>query len=299
MKLSICIITMNRSRQLKEAIHSCFETNLPIDTEFIIVDNASTDNTSEVVKELFKNNNYKFTYHRCDTNLGVGCGRNLAFSLAKGEYCYFLDDDAIIDGDNKSQFFLLAIEEFDKNDNIVSLTTQIYDEAWGNNRLYPSGHKVDTNLYLCKMFCGGSHFLRSNFWEEAPYLSNKYGFEELMPSLLIWDRGKINVFFDRIEIRHKPLVNKWDYSKRENQKLVIDECAIPFAVKLMMYPKVFKPLLYFAKHLRMIKHCGNIESSKSAINDRIREIMNDYPIREQVSVATVCKLFLLFGFSIF
>lgn len=35
------------------------------------------------------------------------------------------------------------------------------------------------------MFCGGSHFLRRDFFKEVPYFSNRYGYEEIPPSLYV------------------------------------------------------------------------------------------------------------------
>ena len=50
--LSICLVTYNREKQLKAAIESCFSCELPIGTEFVIVDNGSTDNTEEMIRAL-------------------------------------------------------------------------------------------------------------------------------------------------------------------------------------------------------------------------------------------------------
>lgn len=58
--LSIAVITWNRSRQLAEALKSCFACNLPENTEFVIIDNGSTDDTEQVVLSLFKNSHYLF-----------------------------------------------------------------------------------------------------------------------------------------------------------------------------------------------------------------------------------------------
>ena len=79
MKLSIAIITWNRSQQLIEAIDSCTRCLLPREVEFIIIDNASTDNTESAVKEYFKNSIYPYYYEKMSQNLGAGIGRNIAF----------------------------------------------------------------------------------------------------------------------------------------------------------------------------------------------------------------------------
>lgn len=95
--LSIVVITWNRSKQLTEALGSCFACDLPEDTEFVIIDNASTDDTEAVVSSLFKNYQYDFYYEKMSENLGVGKGRNYAYLKSHGKYVYFLDDDAYID----------------------------------------------------------------------------------------------------------------------------------------------------------------------------------------------------------
>ena len=162
--LSICVVTMNRASQLNEALESCLACELPKETEFIIVDNASTDQTEQVVTELFQAHQYSYIYEKLDKNLGCGGGRNYAFTQAKGKYIYALDDDAIIDTKKNRLFFEEAIAILNKYHDIVSLTTQIYDTAWKANRLSGNKIKYAENLYKLKMFCGGSHFLRKDFF---------------------------------------------------------------------------------------------------------------------------------------
>lgn len=63
--LSIVVITWNRSKQLAEALGSCFACDLPEDTEFVIIDNASTDDTEAVVSSLFKTISMISIMRRC------------------------------------------------------------------------------------------------------------------------------------------------------------------------------------------------------------------------------------------
>ena len=44
-KLTIAVLTMNRAEQMRHAIESCLNCVLPSRTQFVIVDNASTDHT--------------------------------------------------------------------------------------------------------------------------------------------------------------------------------------------------------------------------------------------------------------
>ena len=299
MKLTIGVVTMNRAMQLKEALESCLACTLPEETEFVIIDNASTDDTEQTVKSLLTNCGYPFYYEKLPENLGVGGGRNYAFTKAKGTYVYALDDDAVIDTERNPDFFIKATDLMDKNPDIITLTTQIYDTAWKANRVEKNGRQVGENLYLCKMFCGGSHFLRKSFFKTVPYLPNKYGYEEIPPSLRVVDAGKQNVFCADLFAIHKPAVNKWNWADERNHNLLINDCAIPYAIKKMMYPRVFRLLLRLALFLRCRKHLGQVPGGKKRVKMAIREMYDTYTISEKVKAKTVLRMAKDFGFSVF
>ena len=148
MKLSICVITMNRAEQLREARESCLKCDLPQQTEFVVIDNASTDNTADVVREVLDNSGYSYYYEKLAENIGAGAGRNYYFEKAKGDYVYGMDDDAFIDLNKNPDFFVKAIDIMEKNENIGSLATQIFDIAWNANRQEIRGPQVQHGLYL-------------------------------------------------------------------------------------------------------------------------------------------------------
>ena len=110
MKLSICLVTMNREVQLVNAINSCLSCELPEGTEFVIVDNCSEDNTEKAIKDIFTHCRYPYVYEKQSINIGAGAGRNRYFELASGEYIYGMDDDAVIDFNNNPDFFVKAIK---------------------------------------------------------------------------------------------------------------------------------------------------------------------------------------------
>jgi glycosyltransferase involved in cell wall biosynthesis len=63
--------------------------------EHIIVDNGSSDNTEEVVKEFMKDDP-RIKYFRSETNLWASGALNLAFEQSKGELIVPFDDDDIM-----------------------------------------------------------------------------------------------------------------------------------------------------------------------------------------------------------
>ena len=60
--------------------------------EMIIVDDASTDNTLEVIKDFAKNDS-RIKVFSLEKNGGSAAAKNYAISLAKGRYLAFLDSD--------------------------------------------------------------------------------------------------------------------------------------------------------------------------------------------------------------
>lgn len=89
MLVSVITPTHNRARLLPRAAESVFEqTYDPV--EYIIVDDGSTDNTSEVVDQ-FEYRNVR--YCRNETNEGVSAARNRGIEMANGRFVLFLDAD--------------------------------------------------------------------------------------------------------------------------------------------------------------------------------------------------------------
>lgn len=91
--LSICIPTCNRGSILETVILN-YITNEEFDdsVELVISDNASTDNTEEIVKEIIKKYpSKKISYYKNDENIGA---KNFfaVISRAKGKYAKISND---------------------------------------------------------------------------------------------------------------------------------------------------------------------------------------------------------------
>ena len=298
MKLSIAIVTMNRQEQIKEAIESCFHCSLPEETEFVIVDNASTDHTEFIVKSLFQGRKYSLTYKKNEKNVGVGGGRNVAHALCSGQYIYAMDDDAYI-SDTNPDFFTRAIELLDLHSDIAALATQIYDNAWQANRQQIIGKELYPGIYKTKMFCGGSHFLRTSFYKEPPYLPNIYGYEELPPSLLAYDAGYVTALCPALLAIHNPKVDKWKKHNSNNNEFLFRECAVQYAIRKMMYPTIFHPICYFAYISRIKKHLSSIKDAKRTCDELVKRNCKMYPLKKRIRSITVIRLYKDFGIAIF
>jgi glycosyltransferase involved in cell wall biosynthesis len=91
MKITTILCNYNGSAFLTECIESVFTQSRPAD-EFIIVDDGSTDDSYEVIKELIAGKaNVRLFEH--GTNKGQGAGFNTAIEAATGEWLCFIDSD--------------------------------------------------------------------------------------------------------------------------------------------------------------------------------------------------------------
>jgi len=87
--ITVIIPTHNRAEFLKRAIKSVLAQTWQ-DFELIIVDDASTDDTANVVRDY---QDERILYHRHDSNLGAPASRNTGIAKARGDYIALLDDD--------------------------------------------------------------------------------------------------------------------------------------------------------------------------------------------------------------
>lgn len=300
MILTIAIVTWNRSGQLLDALQSCLDSDLPDDAQFVIVDNGSTDGTRMALESFFKKCSYNHKIHFSDINLGAGIGRNLAFSMSDGDYIYFMDDDAFIDSRHSKSFFKDALRILGDNPKVATLTTQIYDLAWERNRIERFGPSITEEIKECFMLCGGSHFLRRSFFlkqKRGPFMTNKYGYEELLPSLMAVDSGMYNAVAPSLIVMHNPKVNKWLFSDRNNEEVLITEIANQKGIKGALYPWLFYPLVCIAYELRCMKYLDRNQKKKSDIRvQSFKELEKEYP---RIKARTLLGLLSKYGFSIF
>ncbi|GAA4236022.1 glycosyltransferase family 2 protein [Postechiella marina] len=93
--VSIIMATYNRAQYIVESIKS-IQAQTFENWECLIIDDGGTDNTSEVLKPILKEDN-RFSYLKRTDNYAKGLPgtRNYGLDLAKGDYIIFFDDDDI------------------------------------------------------------------------------------------------------------------------------------------------------------------------------------------------------------
>ena len=112
--VSVVVPTYNRGDVISRAIESVLQQTYQ-DYELIIVDDGSTDDTSEVVGN-FDDPRIEYMYQQ---NQGANAARNKGIRHAKGEYISFLDSDDTLHPEHLEKI----VNKFKMNDGFNSLCT--------------------------------------------------------------------------------------------------------------------------------------------------------------------------------
>lgn len=91
MILSILILNYNTKNLLRLCLKNLLDLHLNFSYEIIVIDNASTDNSVDMMKEFFP----KITLIQNKKNIGHAAGNNLGIKKAQGKYILILNTDII------------------------------------------------------------------------------------------------------------------------------------------------------------------------------------------------------------
>lgn len=127
--VSVIITTYNYWRYVERAIRSCIDQTLEKDQyEIIVVNDASTDRTSEILENYHDD----IRVYNLEENLGLSGARNFGVKKAKGQFVVFIDADDYIHKDliRTQKFFLEQNNSLDA----VSVDYYLVNERGGHIR---------------------------------------------------------------------------------------------------------------------------------------------------------------------
>lgn len=133
--VSVIIITFNNKDVLAETIDSLLKQTYP-NFEIIVVDNNSTDGTSDLIKNKFPD----VSYIKSDINLGFAGGNNLGLKQANGEYIALLNNDAVA----QPEWLAALVEAMNKHDDVGVCASKMI--AFGTKELDSAGDGYSTSL---------------------------------------------------------------------------------------------------------------------------------------------------------
>ena len=99
--VSIVIVNWNTRDILSGCLRSIYEQTNGLDFEVIVIDNASTDGSAEMVKKEFP----QFVLLENSQNRGFAAANNQGMAIAKGRYVLLLNSDTVVLGNAVKKTF--------------------------------------------------------------------------------------------------------------------------------------------------------------------------------------------------
>jgi glycosyltransferase involved in cell wall biosynthesis len=182
LRLSILVPVYNERTVVERSLAQVLAAPLPenMDREIIIVDDCSTDGTSEILERLAAQEPC-IRLTRKKVNEGKGAAVRTAIQLARGDFCIVQDADLEYD---PSEYTRLLRPLLDGNADAVFGSRYLVGEQ---TRALPFWHSM-INKYLTllsNMFCNlnltdmetGYKVFRTDLLKSIPIRSNRFGFE--------------------------------------------------------------------------------------------------------------------------
>jgi GT2 family glycosyltransferase len=256
--LSFIIITYNRPADMLELLQNISQQDHAEELleEVIVVNNASTDDYTEVKKFISSYPAFPFRYFDAPENLGVAKGRNFALEKGKAPIIIMLDDDAVLQ--NKDALAKL-IKEFEINNTekpkaLVSFKVLYYDTLQMQVNALP--HKrfteyKDKSFFETYYYAGGAHAIKREVLEKIGQYPTDffYGMEEYDLAYRILNAGYSIVYSDKIVMLHKesPLGRKPKKEKMQMMWLNKSKVAWRYLPKKYFYSTAFMWSLQYLK----------------------------------------------------
>lgn len=217
MQLSVVILNYNVRYFLEQCLLSVQAALQGIDSEIIVVDNASKDDSCEMVKQLFPD----VILIENNENTGFPKGNNTGVAKAKGKYLCILNPDTVVAEDTFTK--LLNFAEIKENLGIVGCklidgTGKFLPESkrniptpkisllkmFGKSNKYYANHLSENQIGKASVFAGAFMFV-----ERQKYLDLKgfdedffmYG-EDIDLSYRFLKKGFDNYYFGQTAIIH-------------------------------------------------------------------------------------------------
>jgi hypothetical protein len=212
-KVSIGLPIYNGARKLSRCLDSILAQSFE-DFEVIVCDNASTDETPEIIDDYVRRD-CRVRQIRWPVNQGAAWNFNSAFAQARGEFFQWVAAD-----DWLSPTFLatcLPVLEADDDVALVYTATQLYDREGNAHNVYRDSFRLDTSdpvrrfgilvhsLDLCNMFYG---VYRSSCLRRTPVWMSETNICDVLMLAAIALEGKIiqlkDVLFHRERANRPP-----------------------------------------------------------------------------------------------
>lgn len=174
MLLTITIAAYNVEAFIEKCVRSCYDEDLLSKVEILVVDDGSTDRTTQIIlklKDSFKNLNIIQ-----QKNQGLGASRNIGIQNAAGKYIWMIDGDDHLEPNS----LRIVVENLKDNLDLYCVNYNVSDES--DKVLY----RAYPDKYITTILTGANYYeinYEKNYtWQyifrRGLFLENKIFFKE-------------------------------------------------------------------------------------------------------------------------
>jgi glycosyltransferase involved in cell wall biosynthesis len=180
MDISVIIATYNRSAILGKTLALYSEQAYAKDRyETLVIDDGSTDSTSEVVRNIERTSSCSFRYFRQEKT-GPAAARNLGIQQARGRFLLFTNDDMFPGGDLIEQHMSFLLQNpASAVLGYIEWSPELYVTDF-MHYLAPNGPLFDFSAIRQPMDCGYKQFCTGNISLSSSWFS-EVRFDEEFP----------------------------------------------------------------------------------------------------------------------
>lgn len=157
-KVTVCVMTYNQRAYIGQCLLSLLSQETNFDFEVVVVDDCSTDGTSEIVQGIADKHLNRMRYMRHERNNGASSTFRFAREMGKGIYVAHVDgDDYALPGKLQAQADFLDLNEgcqivWHRMMILDALTGSIHPQAC--NRVPADNVKYDISDLICNITIG-------------------------------------------------------------------------------------------------------------------------------------------------
>ncbi len=281
MKVSVIIPAYNAENYIKRCLDSVIN-QVYKNLEIIVVDDSSTDNTKQIIKEYSEKDSRIIPFYS-SLNKGVSASRNIGLKSATGDYIMFVDSDDEITKDAIRR--MVDISNKYNSDYVDSYHLLNYTKD-NNKKVTFTEHKVPKNVLVL-----GSLKENNKVLDTYTYVTGKLFKKELIGELQFDEnlsRYEDLVFEHQLKSRVKNyvLLNKviYIYYQRE------DSLVNTFGKKHLCYLDAAKSVreIYKKYDLEIKNKIDSILFSNMVLTLFTKVIKNDDSIEENIKIVKDC-----------
>jgi glycosyltransferase involved in cell wall biosynthesis len=283
--VSIIIPTYNRAHLIAETLDSILSQTYS-NWECIIVDDGSTDETSNLVCEYIEKDN-RFQYHKRpkDRIKGPNSCRNYGFEICKGDYVKWFDSDDIL----LPNALELANNCFSKSTDVVVSSLEYI--GFNKNKI-PKKHVFLSQNVIQNYLTGKiTYYICTPTWKKEFLKKQFYLFDETITNLDDWD-------FNLRMLYEEPNVI---YLEQELIQYRVHNTSLSHEISKLNFEEVKSELKAIKKHILLIKNNNkaNLNILKKRLKGRCKFILREALVQNNKYKFYYLKELLIIEFRLF